>query len=355
MEATKRAREGSVETINSDTQVTTVQSAVVKASDHKPVIDAPPPIPGGDSLPLAVRNLISHLTDPGWHTALADEFSKPYFASLASFIEKERHSAKVLPLPHQTFAALNATPFGHVRVVLLGQDPYPTAGHAHGLAFSVPHGVKIPGSLRNMYALMEKQLSIPPASHGNLTAWALRGILLLNVCLTVRAGESDSHAKKGWEQFTDAVVEAVARRHPTPVVFFLLGSKAKVKAELVLGGKAKGKGVVRPDPACSRHEVVSAPHPSPLSVRLFAASNAFSDLAAAAGRLGMTVDLSLPPPGEEANVKVAAPPSVIRGPPATTADGSSPGSLPAKRPAPQGRLEAMFAAAAAKQKKQEAE
>jgi uracil-DNA glycosylase len=149
------------------------------------------------------------------------------------------------------FEALRLTPFRDVRVVLLGQDPYHGPGQAHGLAFSVPPGVPVPPSLRNIFRELHDDVGVAAPDHGHLRAWARQGVLLLNTVLTVRAGRPGSHAGQGWERFTDAVIERVAAKRGR-VVFLLLGSHAQQKVERV---------------AHPRHPILRAPHPSPLSAR----------------------------------------------------------------------------------------
>jgi uracil-DNA glycosylase len=155
----------------------------------------------------------------------------------------------VFPPEHQIFQALKLTPFDKVRVVIVGQDPYHGVGQAHGLSFSVQKGVPIPPSLQNIYKELQADLGIPPASHGCLAEWAQQGVLLLNATLTVRAGEPLSHHKRGWEEFTDAVIKAVAEHHPH-VVFMLWGKNAQEKCQKFVHGS---------------HLVLTAPHPSPFS------------------------------------------------------------------------------------------
>ncbi|MFP4512443.1 MAG: uracil-DNA glycosylase [Acidimicrobiales bacterium] len=192
-----------------------------------------------------------------WNPVLRDQLDAPYWSELQEFVASERHAHQVYPPPHQVFAALHLTPFASVRAVILGQDPYHGPGQAHGLCFSVPAGVEIPPSLRNIYAERESDLGLPPPGHGNLEAWARQGVLLLNTTLTVRAGRAGSHNGKGWERFTDQVIRAVAAK-PERVVFILWGAAARKKKGLLaeVGGH--------------RHAVIESPHPSPLS-----ASNGF--------------------------------------------------------------------------------
>lgn len=214
-----------------------------------------------------------------WAAVLADEFAKPYFTALQSFIAAERQAHAVFPAEADVFNAFAYTPFNEVRVVLLGQDPYPTPGHAHGLCFSVTPGVAIPASLRNIYKELQTDLGIPPAKHGYLASWAKQGILLLNAVLTVRSGASNSHAKRGWETFTDAALTAVSAR-PEPAVFVLWGGYAGKKKSLI-------------DP---RHAIIESAHPSPLSASNgFFGSRPFSQVNAALAAFGRpSIEWELP-------------------------------------------------------------
>ena len=185
-----------------------------------------------------------------WHEVLSPEKAKPYFVELMAKVDKARQEKTVYPPEQDVFNAFAMTPLDEVKVVILGQDPYHGAGQAHGLSFSVQDGVKIPPSLRNIYKELATDIdgfSIP--QHGNLTSWAEQGVLLLNTVLTVEEANANSHAKFGWETFTDAVIDAV-NRHTDGVVFLLWGSHAQ----------KKGKHIDR-----EKHKVLHAPHPSPLS------------------------------------------------------------------------------------------
>lgn len=196
----------------------------------------------------------------GW-PRLEDERSQPYFRELDAFLTREYDEAVVYPPAPRIFEALTLTALRDVKVVLLGQDPYHGPGQAHGLAFSVLPGVTPPPSLRNLFRELESDVSVPRPEEGSLVAWARNGVLLLNAVLTVRAGEPTSHAGKGWERFTDAVIDRVNARRGR-VVFLLLGSHAR----------KKGGAVDR-----TRHAVIEAPHPSPLSAkRGFFGSRIFS-------------------------------------------------------------------------------
>jgi uracil-DNA glycosylase len=184
-----------------------------------------------------------------WNPVLRGEFEKPYWNDLQRFVADERARTAVYPPHEQVFAALHLTPFADVRVLILGQDPYHGAGQAHGLCFSVQHGVPAPPSLVNILKELEADLGCPPPDHGCLEAWATKGVLLLNAVLTVRARTAASHAGKGWETFTDEVIRAVNAK-PERVVFVLWGSYARKKKALV---------------DTSRHVVIESAHPSPLS------------------------------------------------------------------------------------------
>ena len=200
------------------------------------------------------------LIPASWAPVLAAETDQPYFASLEAFLAKERAEQQVFPPADEVFAALDATAYEDVKVVLLGQDPYHDDGQAHGMCFSVRPGVRVPPSLRNMYKELDDDLGVAPVGHGYLKAWADRGVLLLNTVLTVRAHQPASHKDQGWEKFTDAVIRAVNARD-TPAVFVLWGAHAKKKVKLIDAGK---------------HAIVAGAHPSPLSAKLFFGSRPFS-------------------------------------------------------------------------------
>ncbi|MCI1186271.1 uracil-DNA glycosylase [Hymenobacter sp. DH14] len=185
-----------------------------------------------------------------WRPVLADEFEKPYFQKLIAFVKGEYATATVYPAGSQIFHAFDATPFDQVKVVILGQDPYHGRGQAHGLSFSVQDGQRTPPSLVNIFK--ELQSDIPGtavATNGNLDRWAQQGVLLLNATLTVRAGEPASHQKRGWEEFTDAVIRKVSEGRPH-VVFILWGAYAGKKSELIDERK---------------HLVIKSVHPSPFA------------------------------------------------------------------------------------------
>lgn len=192
------------------------------------------------------------LKQPCWNSALGAEFDKPYMRDLIAFLDAEEAAGKaIFPSRDRWFAAFDETPLKSLAVVCAGQDPYPTPGHAHGLSFSVQHGVGIPRSLRNIYREIEDDLGIAPASHGCLESWGSQGVLLLNDTLTVESGRAGSHQKKGWSTFTDQAIDVVNEQCEN-VVFLLWGNFAQ----------KKGARIDR-----SRHMVLESVHPSPLSAR----------------------------------------------------------------------------------------
>ncbi len=186
-----------------------------------------------------------------WQPVLSDVLEQPAMHQLARFVSEERQHHTIYPPEEDTFAALALTPYEQVRVLLLGQDPYHGAHQAHGLCFSVQPGVKPPPSLVNIFKELRDDLGCTIPNHGSLVKWAQQGVLLLNAVLTVRAGQANSHKKKGWEQFTDAVIEAVHAK-TEPVIFVLWGSYAQKKTPLIEHQK---------------HSVIQSAHPSPLSAR----------------------------------------------------------------------------------------
>jgi uracil-DNA glycosylase len=202
---------------------------------------------------------------PSWEGVLREELKKPYLTALRAFLEKEwLQGVTVFPKRHEIFRALQLTPFDKVKVVLVGQDPYHGEGQAHGLCFSVPKGIDPPPSLENIYKEMKSDLGSTPPSHGCLEGWAHQGVLLLNATLTVRKGEPLSHHKKGWELFTDAIIETVAKKKKN-IVFLLWGKSAQEKCQRFLHLLQ------------DNHYVLMAAHPSPFSARLgFFGSKHFS-------------------------------------------------------------------------------
>jgi uracil-DNA glycosylase len=184
-----------------------------------------------------------------WDELLKDEFAKDYYIRLRKFLIREYKSRTIYPDMYDIFNALKYTPYGKVKVVILGQDPYHGRGQAHGLSFSVKKGVGIPPSLMNIYKELKRDLDINAPNHGYLKEWADRGILLLNTVLTVREGEANSHKGMGWEIFTDKVIDLLNKRDE-PMVFLLWGANAKSKKNFITN---------------PRHLVLTAAHPSPLS------------------------------------------------------------------------------------------
>lgn len=207
-----------------------------------------------------------------WRAVLEPVLATPELRRLDALLHAEQAAGKaIFPPAEQRFAALELTPPDAVKVVILGQDPYHRAGQAHGLAFSVARGVKVPPSLVNIHKELAADLDLPRPSHGNLEAWARQGVLLLNAALSVEAGQAGSHLGQGWEKLTDAVLAAVAAG-AAPVVFMLWGGPAKAQAARI------------PAIASGPHLVLTAPHPSPLSAyrgflgcRHFSQANAFLD------------------------------------------------------------------------------
>ncbi|CAM3439889.1 uracil-DNA glycosylase [Hydrogenibacillus schlegelii] len=196
-----------------------------------------------------------------WHDVLGPEFEKPYYQALRRFLIEEYRSTTVYPDMYDIYNAFHYTPYASVKVVILGQDPYPGPNQAHGLAFSVRPGVEVPPSLANIFKELEADLGLPRPKHGHLVHWARQGVLLLNAVLTVRAGQPGSHRGKGWEKLTDAAIAALGAR-PVPTVFFLWGRDAQAKRPLI---------------TYPGHLVLTAPHPSPLSAaRGFFGSRPFS-------------------------------------------------------------------------------
>lgn len=179
------------------------------------------------------------------------QFESSYFSELKSFLVEERGSHEIYPPESKIFAAFDACPFEGVKVVILGQDPYHGPGQAHGLSFSVPEGIKLPPSLKNIFQELHADLGVSLPESGNLEKWAKQGVLLLNATLTVRKSSPGSHQKKGWEAFTDATIQSISddRQH---VVFLLWGNYARAKKELI---------------DSSKHLIHESPHPSPFSAR----------------------------------------------------------------------------------------
>lgn len=187
---------------------------------------------------------------PTWLSRLENEFKQPYMQDLKSFLQQEKQQGKVIfPPGKDIFNALNSTPFEQVKVVILGQDPYHGPMQAHGLSFSVQPGVKIPPSLLNIYKELQRDLGLPMPNNGYLQSWAEQGVLLLNATLTVEQANAGSHQGKGWEHFTDCIVQEL-NSHRQGLVFMLWGSYAQKKGKIIDRDK---------------HCVLQSPHPSPLS------------------------------------------------------------------------------------------
>jgi len=184
-----------------------------------------------------------------WKNILKDEFQKEYFHELKTFLLEEKKKYRVYPPGKFIFHAFNSTPLTNLKVVIIGQDPYHGHGQAHGLSFSVPSGVKPPPSLINIFKEIQADLNLPFPSHGNLEYWAMQGVLLLNATLTVRANQAGSHQGKGWEIFTDKVIQKISE-NKKGIVFLLWGKFAQNKSQLIDE---------------TQHHILKAPHPSPFS------------------------------------------------------------------------------------------
>lgn len=187
--------------------------------------------------------------EESWKEALLDEFEKPYFIELTKFLREEKKNQTIYPPGSMIFSAFNYTPLASVKVVILGQDPYHGEGQAHGLSFSVPKGIALPPSLRNIYKELREDIGIVPPTSGCLQGWAKQGVLLLNTTLTVRKAQAFSHAGKGWETFTDEVIKVISK-YRAGIVFILWGKHAQKKATLI---------------DTSKHFILTSAHPSPLS------------------------------------------------------------------------------------------
>lgn len=246
-----------------------------------PPTDPVSPDPAAPSQPLAADADRVRL-EPSWKRRVGDYLQREEMRALAGFLrERQAAGASLHPDPADIFAAFQATPFDAVKVVILGQDPYHGPGQAHGLSFSVRPGVPVPPSLLNIYKELERDLGIARPAHGYLLPWAQRGVLLLNSVLTVESGRPGSHQGRGWEGFTDHVIQALDRGREY-LVFLLWGSYAQAKGRVI---------------DTSRHRVLRAPHPSPLSAhRGFSGCGHFSAANHYLARHGVApVDWSLPP------------------------------------------------------------
>lgn len=208
-----------------------------------------------------------------WAPLLEEEFSKPYYLQLREFLKQEYKHYRIYPDMYEIFNALHYTAFADVKVVILGQDPYHGPNQAHGLSFSVKPGVPLPPSLKNIFLELQADLGCTPPSSGYLVPWTKQGVLLLNTVLTVREGQAHSHQGKGWEIFTDRVIE-ILNRKSNPVVYILWGSAAQVKQQLI---------------DTNKHFIIKAPHPSPLSAhRGFFGSKPFSKTNSILKTIGQT-------------------------------------------------------------------
>ncbi|SDK00882.1 uracil-DNA glycosylase [Alkalibacterium thalassium] len=218
--------------------------------------------------------------DNDWTPILKEAEQTASYQELREFLKKEYAEATVYPVVEDIWQAFEWTPFSEVKVVILGQDPYHGRYQAHGLSFSVRPEVDVPPSLKNMYKELERDLGIPPVSHGYLKKWAEEGVLLLNTVLTVRGGEAHSHRNRGWEDLTDHVIKALSEREE-PIVFLLWGNAAQRKEKMI---------------DTSRHVVLKTSHPSPLSAyRGFLGSGVFSETNRILEKMGFEpVDWSLP-------------------------------------------------------------
>jgi uracil-DNA glycosylase len=192
---------------------------------------------------------IDPIIEQGWKTVLMDQFQSPYFGTLKEFLVEEKKRYTIYPPGRLIFNAFQRTPFDRVKVVILGQDPYHGKGQAHGLCFSVPQGIPKPPSLVNIFKELHSDLGIPLPEHGNLEKWADQGVLLINATLTVRDSQAGSHQNRGWETFTNRVIEVVSKEK-SGVVFLLWGRFAQAKESLI---------------DTNKHLVLKAAHPSPLS------------------------------------------------------------------------------------------
>ncbi len=227
---------------------------------------------------MADVDFIPFQLEPSWQNALQDELRKSYIIELAAFVEAERLSGvPIYPSRNLVFNAFQQTPFDKVKVVIVGQDPYHGPGQAHGLCFSVPVGVPIPPSLKNIYKELMDDVGIPFPTHGCLLSWAQQGVMLLNATLTVSEGNPLSHHGRGWETFTDAAIKALVRRED-PVIFVLWGKSAQDKCRFL-----------RQEGTPSRHYILTAAHPSPFSAyQGFLGCRHFSQINGILTKLGKT-------------------------------------------------------------------
>lgn len=215
-----------------------------------------------------------------WQEVIGQEFEKPYYLALRAFLKEEYRTKTIYPDQYDIFNALHYTDYPDVKVLILGQDPYHGPGQAHGLSFSVKPGMPLPPSLQNIFKELVDDIGCPYPSHGYLKKWADQGVLLLNTALTVQGGNANSHQNRGWETFTDAVIEQLSKREE-PIVFILWGNNARKKKKRI----------------ANHHFIIEAPHPSPLSVyRGFYGSKPFSKTNQYLMKMGMEpIDWSLDP------------------------------------------------------------
>ena len=214
-------------------------------------------------MPLAptINQAMDVKIEPGWKKVLKEEFDKPYFENIVHHLKTERSQGKIIyPPGSYIFNAFEKTPFDKIKVVILGQDPYHGPGQAHGLCFSVPDGIAPPPSLVNIFKELQEDVGISIPPHGNLTHWAEQGVFLLNASLTVRAGEPMSHSKIGWAEFTNTVIKKISGGRKN-IVFLLWGKFAQEKRMLIDE---------------SKHLILKAAHPSPLSITGFSGCRHFS-------------------------------------------------------------------------------
>ena len=213
-----------------------------------------------------------------WDELLKGEWTQPYYKDLRAFLANEYRTRSICPPMEDIFNAFKLCPYENVKVVILGQDPYYGVAQAHGLSFSVRKGIDVPPSLKNIYKELSDDIGFTPPAHGFLEKWAKEGVFLLNATLTVRLGQPLSHRGHGWETFTDHVISLLSKREK-PMVFLLWGANARSKASLI---------------DASRHLVLQAPHPSPLSAYAgFFGCKHFSKANAFLARFGEEVDWSL--------------------------------------------------------------
>lgn len=216
-----------------------------------------------------------------WHIYLEETMNKPYYKELIAYVEEEYKTKEVYPPKDKVFHALNTTSYEATQVVILGQDPYHGPGQAHGMAFSVQPHVAIPPSLKNIYKELHESLGCTPPNHGFLEHWAKQGVLLLNTVLTVRKKEPGAHQNKGWETFTDTIIQCLNAKE-TPVIFLLWGGPAQKKQKLITS---------------SKHIVLTSSHPSPLAAyRGFLGCNHFKQVNAYLQAQGKPIiDWEIPP------------------------------------------------------------